>query len=626
MRWVTDNITTWETRNTQNKINLRMGYTLLTMTAIAIISVLSLIYGIMMRFGSVNISSFGYSYLIMSFLITLVLTLGFQYLISPFILDWALKRLFSSKIFKYNDFLNEENLPLWFRQHVQSQVESSGIGLKKIFILDDFTMNAFVYGHGHWNGRLAVTKGMFRYLSEDEFKAVVGHEITHIKNNDFIFITLASGIPLFSAYAYSFFRGLIRDTAKRPQSWFLVPIYIGGAAVNYFLYIVSYLLFLSLTRAREAMADLGSVERGHHPHHLSYALMKIGYGTLDISPPLDYSELSNLFPDITEVVNESEINEYEEDKKKAKPRGNETTTVISAMGFSSTPTNVNYAYSNAGSDIRQRINKPLNFERKHPMGKFLRVFQSHPLISDRLKMMDELAMSRGDTPLLDITEGPTFAQTVFGKHQIDFMYMILNYIPLFLLPAIPFYIYEFGSISYRTLLFAESLVFAILGVYFVALYRMRYPSNYKPYTPVEIVEADKGHPLFDVGFNRRKPVEITGTVLGRLTPGFILGDDFIVNYKQDGYDQNMVVLWQSATSFLGDIIFALKHLPKIEHKQVTIKGWLSRVPQPVLIAKEISYTQGISNPKRIKTWINVASNLFAWGLFIISAVLFFLSI
>ena len=42
--------------------------------------------------------------------------------------------------------------------------------------------NAFAYGRTQRDGRICVTQGILKILNKDELKAVLGHEMTHIRH------------------------------------------------------------------------------------------------------------------------------------------------------------------------------------------------------------------------------------------------------------------------------------------------------------------------------------------------------------------------------------------------------------------------------------------------------------
>jgi heat shock protein HtpX len=134
--------------------------------------------------------------------------------------------------------------------------------------------NAFAFGRTNRDSRVCVTQGILNLLSKDELKAVLGHEMSHIKHRDMIVITLLSAIPLIMYWIAwgTMFRGMLggRDRGG------LIAMLIGMGA--FVLYFITNLLVLYGSRIREYYADKGSVELGNEPHHLATALYKLVYG------------------------------------------------------------------------------------------------------------------------------------------------------------------------------------------------------------------------------------------------------------------------------------------------------------------------------------------------------------
>lgn len=62
----------------------------------------------------------------------------------------------------------------------------------KLGMIPDENPTAFTYGSGKWNARIVISHGIITYLDDEERAAVYAHELGHIKNNDFIVMTIAS--------------------------------------------------------------------------------------------------------------------------------------------------------------------------------------------------------------------------------------------------------------------------------------------------------------------------------------------------------------------------------------------------------------------------------------------------
>lgn len=110
-------------------------------------------------------------------------------------------------------------------------------------------------------------------LDRDELKAVLGHEMTHIKNRDVLTITLLSVIPIILyriAWQFLFFG----DRKDRGQSNAMVV-----GLIAFLFYFLTNLLVLYASRIREYFADKGSIDLGNKPSQLASALYKLVYGS-----------------------------------------------------------------------------------------------------------------------------------------------------------------------------------------------------------------------------------------------------------------------------------------------------------------------------------------------------------
>ena len=183
-----------------------------------------------------------------------------QYVIGPKIVEWSMR-------IKY---VNEQEYPR-LHQMVAELSERAGLPNKpKVGISQLPIPNAFAFGRTKRGSRVCVTKGLLDLLSEDELKAVLGHEISHIKHRDVTVITMLSVIPMICYMIYVSFLWGGMGRRDRDSGG---AIAIGVLALV--VYFITNLLVMYGSRIREYYADQGSAELGNQPHHLATALYKL---------------------------------------------------------------------------------------------------------------------------------------------------------------------------------------------------------------------------------------------------------------------------------------------------------------------------------------------------------------
>ncbi|ADC46978.1 peptidase M48 family [Methanobrevibacter ruminantium M1] len=201
---------------------------------------------------------------------------GFYAIAGLFVL--FLQYIFGPKIVESSmgvHYLSESEAPE-LHQMVAELAQAANIPKPKVGISNTMVPNAFAYGRSKRSGHVCVTKGILGLLDHDELKAVLGHEISHIKHNDMAITTVVSAIPLICYYlGFSLiFSGGGGDNNN------------GGGALIGFLALIAYflgqLIVLFISRVREYYADAGSVELGCQPEKLASALYKLVYGAARI--------------------------------------------------------------------------------------------------------------------------------------------------------------------------------------------------------------------------------------------------------------------------------------------------------------------------------------------------------
>ena len=164
-----------------------------------------------------------------------------------------------------------------------------GIPMSKLKIAEDPSLNAFATGLNQKQYAITVTRGLIQHLDEPELEAVLGHELTHIRNGDVRMLVIAVVIAgVVSFFGELVFRGLLRTNVRVPsgssedrKGGGAIAIMIALAIVA-IAWILSIVIRLSLSRTREYLADAGAVELTKNPDAMIMALRKIeGRGELE---------------------------------------------------------------------------------------------------------------------------------------------------------------------------------------------------------------------------------------------------------------------------------------------------------------------------------------------------------
>lgn len=155
----------------------------------------------------------------------------------------------------------------------------AGIPKPKVGVSQLPIPNAFAFGRSQGDGRVCVTTAITQLLNKDELRAVLGHEISHLKHRDMLVITMLSVIPLILwllAWG-TMWGGMLGDQRGGCGYAAIVGLFA------FFLYFITNLLILYASRIREYYADMGSVKLGNPPSQLASALYKLVYGNARVA-------------------------------------------------------------------------------------------------------------------------------------------------------------------------------------------------------------------------------------------------------------------------------------------------------------------------------------------------------
>lgn len=178
--------------------------------------------------------------------------------------------------------------------------KDSGLPMPSLYLVEDKTPNAFAFGRSQKSSSIAVHSGLLDSLNNEEIRAVLAHEVGHIKNRDVLALTIASVLPVLLYYVVLV--TTTRDDNNRNGGGIFVA-YILAMIVHF----IAQLVVLWLSRTREYYADEYSGYLTKKPIDLMRGLTKITYAAAK-SPPQKTTEGLRAFY-ISDPVETREIHE-----------------------------------------------------------------------------------------------------------------------------------------------------------------------------------------------------------------------------------------------------------------------------------------------------------------------------
>jgi heat shock protein HtpX len=171
---------------------------------------------------------------------------------------------------------------------------SRGIPMPKLKVMESPALNAFASGLNRRQYAITVTSGLLAALNDQEIEAVLGHELTHIRNGDVqlmvIAVIIAGVVGFFGELFFRMFTNLSWNSSGSSSSssasssssdrdskgggGAIIAIIIAVALIL-LAWLLSQVVKLALSRSRELLADAGSVELTKNPDAMITALRKI---------------------------------------------------------------------------------------------------------------------------------------------------------------------------------------------------------------------------------------------------------------------------------------------------------------------------------------------------------------
>ena len=158
---------------------------------------------------------------------------------------------------------------------VAEVAELAGVPKPKVFVVQTESPNAFATGRNPEHAVVAVTTGIRRILSDRELRAVLGHEIGHVKNRDILTSSIAATIAGAISYLqFVFIWGSMFGGGRNRDSGAGLLGLLGVIVAP----IVAAILQFAISRSREYAADASGADYTRDPEGLASALAKLHNG------------------------------------------------------------------------------------------------------------------------------------------------------------------------------------------------------------------------------------------------------------------------------------------------------------------------------------------------------------
>ena len=178
---------------------------------------------------------------------------------------------------------------------------SRGITMPQLKIMESPALNAFATGLNPRQYAVTVTTGLLAALDDQEIEAVLGHELTHIRNGDVqlmvVAVIIAGVVGFFGELFFRLFTNMSwgggwgrsssssssssSDSDRKGSGGGAIIVVIVAVVLIVLAWLLSQVVKLALSRTREYLADAGAVELTKNPDAMISALRKIeGRGEL----------------------------------------------------------------------------------------------------------------------------------------------------------------------------------------------------------------------------------------------------------------------------------------------------------------------------------------------------------
>lgn len=147
----------------------------------------------------------------------------------------------------------------------------AGLPMPRVYLIDEAQPNAFATGRNPEHAAVAATTGILRLLTPRELRAVMAHELAHVKHRDILISTLSATVAGAISTLANF--GMLFGSHRDEEGGGGNPIL--AILVLVLAPIAAMLIQFAISRTREFGADRGGAAISGDPRALADALAKI---------------------------------------------------------------------------------------------------------------------------------------------------------------------------------------------------------------------------------------------------------------------------------------------------------------------------------------------------------------
>lgn len=171
----------------------------------------------------------------------------------------------------------QNNLEAYLVDVIRSQTQKIGLPMPEVGIYEG-EPNAFATGASASGSLVAVSTGLLNLMNREEVEAVLGHELSHVKNGDMVTMTLLQGVVNTFVFFFARVIGWVvdRQILRNEDDAPGVGYYVTSLVLDICLGFLASMVVAYFSRWREFHADAGAANIMGSTTPMINALKRLG--------------------------------------------------------------------------------------------------------------------------------------------------------------------------------------------------------------------------------------------------------------------------------------------------------------------------------------------------------------